>query len=305
MEFHALILLLALLPQGHTAAGDPLAGATHVNVNGTTLTYIERGHGGVPVIFVHGSGADLRTWGYQVQSFGASRRAIAYSRRYHFPNKWDGDGRDYGPLLHAADLAAFIRTVADGRVDLVAASYGGVVALMTARDYPGLVRKLVLVEPVVFSLLPTDAPEAAGAQQLDRARAQLLAGDTEDALRTFLTTLIGPGAYDLMPWHTREMLHDNLPELQAEARAPTVSLSPLYTCDDARAVRAPVLLITGGLSPPFLKAITARLAACLVHVEALTIAGAAHAVHAQQVTAFDDAVERFLDAREPAPAATH
>ena len=125
MEFHALILLLALLPQGHTAAGDPLAGATHVNVNGTTLTYIERGHGGVPVIFVHGSGADLRTWGYQVQSFGASRRAIAYSRRYHFPNKWDGDGRDYGPLLHAADLAAFIRTVADGRVDLVAASYGG------------------------------------------------------------------------------------------------------------------------------------------------------------------------------------
>jgi pimeloyl-ACP methyl ester carboxylesterase len=197
-------------------------------------------------------------------------------------------------VLHAADLAAFIQSVAGGPVDLVGASYGGVVALLVARDHPALVRRLVLVEPVVFSLLPADAPEAAAAQRLDLAREQLLAGDTDAALRTYVSTIIGPGAYELMAPSARQMLHDNLPELQAEAHVPTVSLAPLYTCDDARRVRTPVLLVTGGLSAPFLKAIAAHVAACLPHVETLTIAGAAHAVHAQQVAAFDEAVARFL-----------
>jgi pimeloyl-ACP methyl ester carboxylesterase len=302
-----LIILLCLLaqqpatPAPAAAPADPvLAGARRVEVNGTELTYIERGQGGTPVVFVHGSGADLRTWGYQVQYFGATRRAIAYSRRYHHPNAWIGDGRDYGPALHAADLAAFIQSVAGGPVDVVAASYGGVVALLMARDHPALVRRLVLVEPVVFSLLPADAPEAAATQRLDLAREQLLAGDTDAALRTYISTIIGPGVYELMAPSARQMLHDNLPELQAEARVPTVSLAPLYTCDDARRVRTPVLLVTGGLSAPFLKAIAAHVAACLPHVETMTIAGAAHAVHAQQGVAFDEAVTRFL-AAAPSP----
>lgn len=291
-------VLIALFAAMTIASGtdgyDPFESAKHARVNGTELTYVEYGAGGIPVIFVHGSGADLRTWGYQLQYFAKSRRAIAYSRRYHHPNPWVGDGRDYSPTLHAADLAAFITEVSPGPVDLVAASYGGVVGLLVARDHPALIRRLVLVEPVVFSLLPGGTETAKDAERLDLAREQLLRGESEAALRTLMATIIAPGAYDLMPETARQMLHDNLRELQAEARVPTVSLSPLYTCADARRVRTPTLLLVGASSAPFLKVMAEKVAECLPARQVLVIPGAAHALHAQQVNLFNQAVEQFL-----------
>jgi non-heme chloroperoxidase len=114
-------------------------------------------------------------------------------------------------------------------------------------------------------------------------------------LRGFLAALIAPGAFDLMPESTRAMLRENLPELLAEARAPTVTTAPRYTCEDARTVNAPTLLVDGGASAGFLRAMTRALGACLPHVDARTVAGAAHAVHAQQVQAFNSLVRDFLD----------
>ena len=35
---------------------------------------------------MHGTGADLRTFGYQLQFFAQTRKVIVYSRRYHHPN---------------------------------------------------------------------------------------------------------------------------------------------------------------------------------------------------------------------------
>ena len=50
------------------------------------LHYIERGKG-VAVIFVHGSLGDYSTWDAQLGPFAETYRAIAYSRRYNYPNK--------------------------------------------------------------------------------------------------------------------------------------------------------------------------------------------------------------------------
>ena len=55
-------------------------GASTARVNGTTLAYLERGEGD-PVVFVHGTISDLRTWQQQLPAIGASYRAVAYSRR--------------------------------------------------------------------------------------------------------------------------------------------------------------------------------------------------------------------------------
>ena len=274
---------------------DPFAGARHASVNGSRLAYVERGAGGTPLVLVHGSGADLRTWGYQLQFFGQTRRTIAYSRRYHHPNAPPDAAAVYSAQQQADDLAAFISDVASGRADLVASSYGAVVALLVARDHPALVRQLVLVEPVVFSLLPAQSPEATESAVLDVARRQLLEGETELAMRTLLSALIAPGAFDLMPESTRAMLRDNLPELTAEARVPLVTMAPRYTCQDARRVSAPTLLIDGGASAAFLRAMTRAVGACLPNVEPHTVPGAAHAVHAQQVQAFNTLVLDFLD----------
>ena len=60
-------------------------GLRNVSVNGTQLAYHEQGSGD-PVLFVHGSSSDLRTWERQIPAIGAQFRAIAYSRRYARPN---------------------------------------------------------------------------------------------------------------------------------------------------------------------------------------------------------------------------
>jgi pimeloyl-ACP methyl ester carboxylesterase len=274
---------------------DPFAGARQANVNGASLAYVERGTGGTPVVLVHGSGADLRTWGYQLQFFGNTRRTIAYSRRFHHPNAPPDANTPYLPAQHADDLAALIAAIAGGRADVVAASYGGVVALLLARDHPRAVRRLVLVEPVVFSLLPPDSEVSRDALVVDVARRQLLDGDVERAMRSFITAIIGPGFYELMPATTREMLRQNLPELTAEARAPMVTTTPRYTCADASRIAARTLLVDGGASPPFMREMTRQLAMCLPGVERRTVPGAAHAVHAQQVQGFNTLVQDFLD----------
>jgi len=279
---------------------DPFADLRRASVNGTELAYVEQGRGGTPLVLVHGSGADLRTWGYQLQHFGRSRRTIAYSRRFHHPNAPPSAGDAYSPAQHAADLASLIGALGTDRADLVASSYGALVALMAAAAEPSRVRRMVVVEPVAFSMLARGV-EAGGAAEVERARRQMLAGRTDAAMRTFLSALIGPGAYDLMPESARGMLRDNHAELLAEARAPLPGLAPSYTCADARRVAAPVLLVDGDRSPAFLREMTDRIQACLPGAERRTVPGAAHAVHAQQVQAFNALAEGFL--QEPPAAA--
>jgi pimeloyl-ACP methyl ester carboxylesterase len=253
---------------------------------------VEQGSG-TPVLFVHGSGADLRTWGYQMAPVAqASFRAVAYSRRFHHPNAPPAEGDTYMAALHAADLAAFIESLHAGPVHIVASSYGGVVALLAARDRPSLIRTLVLTEPAMLSLLRPGSRAAREAVALQSARSVVARGDPHTALRAFVDAVFGPGAYELMPASTREMLTDNLPELRREAEAPVGD--PPFTCDDARAVGAPVLLLTGGSSPSFFKEIDERLAECLPSVEAVTVPGASHAVHAQQTARFNELLVTFL-----------
>jgi len=92
-------------------------------INGVELNYIEQGKGD-PVVFVHGSLEDFHTWGLQIEPFSEHYHVIAYSRRYHYPNAWVGDGTDYSATLHAEDLAALIKRIGLGSAHVVGHSYG-------------------------------------------------------------------------------------------------------------------------------------------------------------------------------------
>lgn len=56
-----------------------------IRVNDVELAYVEQG-AGEPVVFVHGGLNDYRAWGAQLDPFGERYRAVAYSRRHHWPN---------------------------------------------------------------------------------------------------------------------------------------------------------------------------------------------------------------------------
>ncbi|HEX8919928.1 MAG TPA: alpha/beta hydrolase, partial [Pyrinomonadaceae bacterium] len=114
----------------------------YADVNGARLAYDESGTG-QPVVFIHGALGDYRTWLPQSISLSKYYRIITYSRRYHHPNEWDGDGADYSHELHTADLAAFIRFLDLGPVHVIGHAYGGSLAALLAMKHPELVGTIV------------------------------------------------------------------------------------------------------------------------------------------------------------------
>jgi non-heme chloroperoxidase len=129
-------------------------------VNGAALAYREQGEG-EPVVFVHGSADDLRSWHRQLPAIGASHRAIAYSRRYARPNEDVEPDADDQMLPHVDDLVAFLRMMDAAPAHLVGHSFGGFVSLLAAIRHPQLVRSLVLQEPPVLPLFRSESSRRA------------------------------------------------------------------------------------------------------------------------------------------------
>src|SRR5204862_209158 len=67
--------------------------------NGTRLTYRVTGDSGAPpVVFVHGTLADLNSWGGQENLFAQRYRVFVYGRRYHRPNPQVEVIQTYSPM---------------------------------------------------------------------------------------------------------------------------------------------------------------------------------------------------------------
>lgn len=60
-----------------------------VRVNDYDMTYSESGTG-LPLVLVHGSLGDYRSWKAQIPCFAQQYRTIAVSLRHAYPEKWDG-----------------------------------------------------------------------------------------------------------------------------------------------------------------------------------------------------------------------
>lgn len=56
--------------------------------------------GGEPVVFIHGALSDYCIWSLQCEALSEQYHTVAYSRRYHSPNKWTDDGGNESRSLH-------------------------------------------------------------------------------------------------------------------------------------------------------------------------------------------------------------
>ena len=251
-----------------------------VAANGTELSYVEAGQGD-PVIFVHGGLQDYRMWAEHLPKFAGRYRAIAYSRRNHFPNRVSPEGLPDGAAdVHGEDLAAFVRALGFSKVRIVAHSAGAHAALFFAARNPDLIVSLALNEPPATGLL-AGVPGAAdilkewGAGQAP-AREAFKAGDTAAAIPLFVNAVGGPGAFDRRSDADKQMNRDNAASAQADAI--TTRPRPVFTCEMAKAISAPVLLSNGERSPKFFHLITDQLANCLPNRERIVVAGSSHTV---------------------------
>ena len=270
--------------------------AKKILVNGVELNYIEQGKGD-PVIFVHGSLNDFRAWGSQIEPFSKRYHVIAYSRRYHYPNAWVGEGRDYSAVLHAEDLAALINGLKLGKAHIVASSYGAYTSLLLASRHPKLIRSLVLGEPPLFPWLLNipggDTLLAAFITNAwEPARQAFRRGDLEQGVRLFINGVLGEGAFEKLPQPVLSSLMDNALEMKAETSAP--NLFPLFSCEDVRKIKAPTLLLKGELSPQIFHLIIDELERCFPNKERAVIPGASHSMHTGNPQVYNETVLAFL-----------
>src|SRR2546423_9145757 len=111
----------------------------YAEVNGTRLAYVEAGAGD-PVVLVHGGLQDLRLWkAHHLDALATRYRAIAYSRRNHFPTEVSPEGaQDAAADMHGDDLAGIVQTLGLPKVHVVAHSSGAHSALFFAAKNPAL-----------------------------------------------------------------------------------------------------------------------------------------------------------------------
>jgi pimeloyl-ACP methyl ester carboxylesterase len=269
-----------------------------IEVNGVPLAYVDEGQGS-PLILVHGSISDARTWAAQVPFFAQHFRVIAYSRRFHHPHSWTGSGPDYSAALHAEDLAALAAALGIERAHLVGASYGALTSLLCAVRRPHLARSLVLAEPPLLLWLEgqpegkaaLDAFLLNGWQPATRA---FQSGNREQGVRSFVNGVSGAPVFDQLPEPVRRLQLDNAPALQAEMEAPAADYFSSLTCEDAAGMSVPVLLLRGERSPQMFGLILDQLARCLPDCRRATIPNASHSMAAGNPPAFNATVLDFL-----------
>src|SRR5215472_6799354 len=239
--------------------------------DGVELHYEERGQG-TPVIFIHGSLSDGSYWHDQLPAFAeAGFRAIAYSRRYNSPNK-NNPRPGYSAVVDADDLAALIEKLHLGKVDVVGHSYGALTALFLAVRHPELVRRLVLCGAPAVSLLghlPGDK-SAIGKETLADIQARMVKpmqaafrkGDEEAGVRVFIGYVMrDPQAWDNMSKAAHEETLKNVREW--DVMMTTGESFPDLDPQAVRSIHAPVLLLSGEKSHPFLGLIDEELARLL------------------------------------------
>lgn len=268
-----------------------------VAVRGTELEYVEQG-AGEPVVLVHGTLGDYRTWAAQTEAFSHRYRTIAYSRRYHHPNTCKGHESDYTARLHADDLAELILGMGLESAHVVGTSYGAYTALFLAARHPQRVRGLVLGDPPVFPFLD----RSPGGRELRRAfldqvwntaGAMMRQGRTEAGIRTFVDGVVEDGAYDSFPPEVQQLLLDNACEFAVETASPDF-FTP-FDRNDARRVTHDTLLLTGDRSREMFGIIVGELSRSLPSSHVERVPDTTHEVTSDNPDAYNTIVLEYLD----------
>jgi pimeloyl-ACP methyl ester carboxylesterase len=268
-----------------------------LRVNGYDMAYLDVGQAkGPPLVCVHGSLNDFRTWGCVIGPLSKQHRVICVSLRHFFPEQWDGKGDTYSIAQHIDDVVAFIEKLNAGPVDLMGHSRGGHISFRVAQRRPDLLRKLILAEPGGEIDVSLDPDFKGGPSPLlarfTTAADKIATGDIEGGLAFFVDTLEGAGRWQRLPPMMKQGLLDNATTLIGQVRDDR----PLFSKADAKSIRMPTLFIGGGRTKGLLPKVLHALAAHVPNSRTAMIPNATHPMFEQAPQKFSEIVLDFLGA---------
>jgi len=115
----------------------------HAQANGVDIYWESRGHGGTPLLLVHGGYGLASMFDQLAGELAADRQVIAIELQGH--GHTADIGRSFSWDDFAADIAAVIERLGLGPVDLLGYSLGGIASLRCAIRHPEAVRRLVVI----------------------------------------------------------------------------------------------------------------------------------------------------------------
>ena len=265
-----------------------------LSVAGYEMAYLEIGSGR-PLVCVHGTLGDFRTWSAVLGPLSKNHRVISVSLRHFFPEHWDGVGDDYLMVQHISDLIGFLEKLDQGPVDLMGHSRGGHIAFRTAQLRPDLLRKLVLAEPggELDATLDPAASNDAMSHRTARFAAiaeQVRSGDREGALKAFFEAIEGEGTWARLAAVPKQQLRDNVFTLIGQAGENRKA----YSKAEAQSIETPTLFIGGTATKGTLPGVLRALSAHVPGAKTAMIEGAGHWMFEHAPEQFSDIVTEFL-----------
>jgi pimeloyl-ACP methyl ester carboxylesterase len=181
------------------------------------------GHGGLPVLFVHGNGGNRTQWAAQLEHLRGTRRAVAFDLRGMGESAPAGNA-DYSVPGFAEEVAAVADTLGLERFVLVGHSYGGAVVAAYAAKHPERLAGLVFTDVAGDIRNPPPA-------QAEALRRGLLPENYEDFTRRWFEGILVKGT-DATKTAVFRSLRTTRPEVFIAAT------NGLYTFDSAAALAA-------------------------------------------------------------------
>src|SRR4030042_1836916 len=291
-----MLMLIALASFSLLALAAPKwpipEGIKTIEVNGYEMAYLDTGSG-IPLVLVHGTTQDYRTWDTLVPDISKAYRTIAVSLRHYYPEKWNGVGDDFSVAQHASDVAALIKKLNLGKVHLLGVSRGGSITLTVASLYPEVIRTMILEEANVEPLMP-ETPEkqkrmAEAKARSDSVRAALAAGDRERAAREFLAS--DGIAWEKFPARPKQITLENIGTCIDSGERGN------FSCSDIQKFNFPILLLSGEKSPKLYGEFNAILRQCKPDLPAPVIVpnGVHSTMHRNNPELFNKALLNFLN----------
>jgi pimeloyl-ACP methyl ester carboxylesterase len=260
------------------------AATSGLDVEGLSLRYRATGEG-PPLVLVHGSATDHRTWDGVVDELSRDFRVIAYDRR-GYGSSTHRPVRDH--RVHARDLVAVLERVAGSPAVVVGWSSGGNIALATAARRPDLFSSLIIVEAPFHGLRHADRHVLATAVRLKFTQLRGRRIEAAEVFYRFGTGLrSGGNAYDTAPAELRRNLQDNAGPVLAEWDPhPFGVMHEHVSSRSVREIPVPITWMLGDESSPWMADLHDRLARQRPDIDTIRIPGAGHLVHLENPSAF-------------------
>lgn len=251
--------------------------------DGTKISYIKKGKG-KPLLCVHGSTADHRSWAVMSHLFDKDFTFYAMDRRGRGESK---DSTEYDFIHEAEDIVAVVEAIGKP-VYLFGHSFGGLCSL-EASLLTDKISRLILYEPPIptgTQFIPTGVT----------ARIQELidAGNLEAAIVLFLKDVARFSEKELETYRQSPLWKVRIPLALTIPRELTIEQTYRFNAERFADFQTPTMLLLGSKSPEFYSNAIKTLDKALPKSKVVVLPDQSHMVHYTNPELLENELKRFL-----------